>query len=91
MVKLANICGDSMQVNIFDAKTELSKLIKMIENKEEQSITIARHGKPVAVLVPYVRQDVSNRIGLLKDAVLYNGDIDQDNESIAEMFYGEAD
>ena len=51
-----------MQVNIFDAKTDLSKLIKMLENKEEESITIARNGKPVAKLVPYVDGPVSRRI-----------------------------
>ncbi len=69
LVKLANRIdpgGLNMQVNIFDAKTDLSKLIKMLENKEEESITIARNGKPVAKLVPYVDGPVSRRIGIAK-------------------------
>lgn len=78
-----------MQVNIFDAKTNLSKLIKMLESKEESSITIARHGKPVAVLLPVAQQDVSKRIGLLSGKILYSGDFDRDNEAIAASFYGE--
>lgn len=38
------------QVNIHQAKTQFSKLIVSVENGEE--IIIARHGKPVAKLVP---------------------------------------
>ncbi len=38
-----------MQVNIHEAKTQLSKLIELMEQGER--VTIARHGKPVAELV----------------------------------------
>lgn len=37
-----------MQVNILEAKTNFSKLIRLLETKKEDSITIARNGKPVA-------------------------------------------
>ena len=40
----------TVQVNIYDAKTKFSKLIKMAIAGEE--IIIARSGKPVAKLVP---------------------------------------
>ncbi|MFT4035558.1 MAG: type II toxin-antitoxin system prevent-host-death family antitoxin [Patulibacter sp.] len=36
------------QVNVHEAKTQLSRLLEEVERGEE--ITIARHGKPVAVL-----------------------------------------
>ena len=39
-----------MQVNIHEAKSQLSKLIEAVEQGEK--VTIARHGKPVAELVP---------------------------------------
>jgi prevent-host-death family protein len=39
-----------MQVNIHEAKTTLSKLLQLVE--EGETVTIARHGKPVADLVP---------------------------------------
>ena len=36
-----------MQVNILEAKTRLSSLVRMIETGEEEQVTIARYGKPV--------------------------------------------
>ena len=41
------------QVNIFDAKTNLSKLIQLLETKQEDEIIIARNGKPIAKLTYY--------------------------------------
>ena len=38
-----------MQVNIHDAKTQLSRLLELVEQGE--TVTIARHGKPIAELV----------------------------------------
>ena len=38
-----------MQVNIHQAKTQLSRLIELVEQGE--TVIIARHGKPVAKLV----------------------------------------
>lgn len=38
-----------MQVNIHKAKTQLSRLLELVEQGE--SVTIARHGKPVAELI----------------------------------------
>lgn len=42
-----------MQVNVHEAKSQLSRLLELIE--EGETVTIARHGQPVAELVP-VRQ-----------------------------------
>ncbi len=44
------------EVNVHDAKTHFSKLLRRVENGEE--VVIARGGKPIARLVPYqtVRQ-----------------------------------
>jgi prevent-host-death family protein len=42
--------GDSSIVGAFDAKTHLSELLDRAEKGE--TITITRHGKPVAKLVP---------------------------------------
>jgi prevent-host-death family protein len=38
-------------VNVYDAKSNLSELLRRIEQGEE--VVIARAGKPVAKLVPY--------------------------------------
>ncbi len=40
-------------VNVYEAKTQLSKLLERVEAGEE--ITLARAGKPVAKLVPLER------------------------------------
>jgi prevent-host-death family protein len=43
-----------MQVNVHEAKTQLSKLLELVENGE--TVVIARHGKPVAELVRVKRK-----------------------------------
>ena len=42
-----------MQVNILEAKTNLSNLVRMIETGEEETVIIARHGKPVVKITLY--------------------------------------
>lgn len=39
-----------MQVNVHEAKTRLSHLLQLVESGEK--VVIARHGKPIAELVP---------------------------------------
>jgi prevent-host-death family protein len=51
------------QVNIHEAKTELSKLVERAEAGEE--VLIARAGKPVAKLVPLNRGRGRRKLGLL--------------------------
>lgn len=41
----------SAQVNVHEAKTQLSKLLAKVEQGEE--VVIARDGKPIAKLVPF--------------------------------------
>ncbi|HUQ90200.1 MAG TPA: type II toxin-antitoxin system prevent-host-death family antitoxin [Bryobacteraceae bacterium] len=43
-----------MQVNVHQAKSQLSRLLELVE--EGESVTIARHGQPVAELVPARRK-----------------------------------
>jgi prevent-host-death family protein len=51
------------QVNMHQAKTELSKLVERAEAGEE--VVIARAGKPAAKLVPLTRIGGRRRLGLL--------------------------
>ena len=39
-----------MQVNVHDAKSQLSRLLELVE--EGETVVIARNGEPVAELVP---------------------------------------
>lgn len=79
-----------MQVNILEAKTELSKLIKLIETGKEDHIIIARYGKPVVKMTVYNDTPVSRRIGIAKGKIQAPDDLDRYNEEIARLF-GEGD
>lgn len=90
-----------MQVNMLEAKTNLSKLIKLLEDKEEPEIILARGGAPVAKLVPFTPPDASRRIGAGKAIALAMDEefirklsfeaLTEGDEEIAAMFYGEED
>jgi prevent-host-death family protein len=43
-----------MQVNVHEAKSQLSRLLELVE--EGTTVVIARHGRPVAELVPAKRE-----------------------------------
>ena len=77
-----------MQVNILEAKTDFSKLIRLLETKKEDFITVARNGKPVAKITLINETPVSKRIGVAKGKFTIKGDFDTDNEEITEMLMG---
>lgn len=79
-----------MQVNILEAKTELSKLIRLIETGKEDHIVIARYGKPVVKMTLYSDVPVSKRIGVAKGKLKTPTDLDRDNDEIARLFGGTA-
>ena len=79
-----------MQVNILEAKTEFSKIIRLLESGREESITIARNGKPVAVITPYKTGPVSRRIGAARGKFDVHGDLDAENDAIADLMTGGA-
>jgi prevent-host-death family protein len=60
--------------NIFEAKTQLSKLIEMVERGEE--VIIARAGKPVARLTQIEPKKRPIRFGLLKGRIHVSNDFD---------------
>jgi len=62
------------QVNIHEAKTNLSRLVDEVANGAE--IVIAKAGKPMARLVPLRAQAPPRRIGVLKGRVKIADDFD---------------
>jgi len=77
-----------MQVNILEAKADFSKLIRLLESKREDYITVARNGKPIAKITLIEAPPVTKRIGAGKGRFTVNGDFDADNLEIAEMLSG---
>jgi prevent-host-death family protein len=56
-----------MKINVHEAKTQLSRLIARAEASEE--VIIARHGKPVAKLVPVEDVRPKRRFGSMKGRI----------------------
>lgn len=55
-------------VNTHEAKTQLSRLLALVETGEE--VTIARNGKPVAKLVAIASAKKKRRLGFMKGITL---------------------
>jgi prevent-host-death family protein len=61
--------------NVHDAKTHFSKLLDLVLSGEE--VVIAKAGKPIARLLPFIPQDFSPRIpGIDKGKVIIMPDFD---------------
>lgn len=75
-----------MQVNVHEAKTNLSRLLARVEQGEE--VIVARSGRPVAVLTPYRDQRPPVRLGLWAGRIHLAEDWDSDetNAEIARDF-----
>jgi len=81
-------------VNIFEAKSGLSRLVAAVETGRETEIVIARNGRPVARLVPIApAPDATKRLGLLagRYPTMTLEEFDADNERIAALFAGDAE
>jgi prevent-host-death family protein len=78
----------TVNVNIHEAKTHLSKLLERVAAGER--VIISKAGKPVAELVPHQRR--TRRPGGLKGELRYDDDIfDWPDPEIEQMFYGTDD
>jgi prevent-host-death family protein len=74
---------------MLEAKNNLSKLVEAVESGGESEIIIARNGRPAARLVPLEQKKTGMRIGVAKGLFTVPDNIDEDNEEIEKLFYGE--
>ncbi len=74
-----------MQVNVLEAKTDFSKLIRILESGREKAITVARNGKPVVKITLVDQPSISKRIGIAKGKFKAPDDFDANNEEAAAM------
>lgn len=77
-----------MDVNIAEAKSDLSNLVRMVESGREDTIWICRYNKRVAKIVSCREKPVSNRIGIAKGKLKSPETLDMDNSRIEELFGG---
>lgn len=75
-----------LTTNIYEAKTNLSKLIEYVLSGKE--VVIAKAGKPVAKLTPYLPSKEKRKPGLLKGKIMIPDDFDDESEEINKLFYG---
>ena len=75
-------------VNIFEAKTNFSRLVEAIETGAEAEIVSARNGRPVARLVPVAVAPASRRLGVARGAFVVPDSLDAATEEIERLFYG---
>ena len=75
-----------MIVNVYQAKTHLSKLLDRVLNGEE--IVIGRAGKPVARLVPFVAKRTPRVPGRLAGKIVMAEDFDATPGWLLDAFEG---
>ena len=76
-------------VNIFEAKSSLSRLVEAVETGKAAEIIIARNGKPVARLVPIQTQSAAGqRIGVAKGKFVAPDPDPVADKIIQELFEG---
>lgn len=73
--------------NIYEAKTNLSKLIQ--EALEGQEVIISKAGKPLVRLVPYQSQNIVRQPGYWKGKVKIAKDFDKLPSEVMAAFKGE--
>lgn len=71
-------------VNIHDAKTRLSELLKKVEAGEE--LVIARAGRPVARLVPFHLSAQARKLGQFAGQAVMADDFDELPEAFKSAF-----
>lgn len=75
-------------VNVFEAKSTLSRLIEAVENGSVSEIVIARNGRPAARLVPIERKASGPRIGVAKGKFVAPEPSAEEDAAIARLFEG---
>lgn len=64
----------AVQVNIYEAKSNLSKLINQVIAGEE--VIVAKSGKPVAKIVPIEKPTQNRKPGSAKGKIILSDDFD---------------
>lgn len=75
-------------INMFEAKTNLSRLVEAVESGAESEIVIARNGRPAAKLVAVRRARKPKRLGIAKGRFDIPDTIDEDEDRIIALFEG---
>jgi prevent-host-death family protein len=75
-----------MEVNVHEAKTHLSRLLRQVVAGEE--ITISRSGVPIAKLIAANVQSKSRAMGMDRGKIYMSDDFDHPDPAIEALFFG---
>ena len=76
----------AVQINIYEAKSKLSKLINQVIAGEE--VIVAKSGKPVAKIVPFEKPTQNRKPGSAKGKLIISDDFDSPlPDDILQGFY----
>ena len=78
-----------MVINVYEAKTHLSKLLDRVAEGEE--LVLGKAGKPIARLVPYREIRQPRKPGRLAGKIWIAPDFDETPEEIIAAFEGDLD
>lgn len=76
-------------VNMFQAKSSLSRLVEAVEQGKEREIIIARNGRPAAKLVPVEAALSAQRIGVARGKFEAPDCMDAHSEAVVRQLAGE--
>ena len=77
------------QVNVLEDKTDLSKLVNLLETKQEEVIYLEKNGVTVAQMTLIPKKTVRKRIGVAEGKFKVPDEFDSWDKEVGEMFGGE--
>ncbi len=77
------------QVNMLEAKSDLSRLVRLLESKQEDVIYLARNGKAIAQMTLISPKSTSRRIGVAEGKFKVPDEFDIWDREVEDMFGGE--
>lgn len=77
-----------VQANMLEAKTELSKLVRLLESGQEDVVYIARNNVPIVQMTLVDLPAESKRIGAAKGRFVIPDEFDEWDGEVEHMFEG---
>lgn len=77
-----------VQANMLEAKTELSKLVRLLESGQEDVVYIARNNVPIVQMTLVDLPAESKRIGAAKGRFAIPDEFDEWDGEVEDMFEG---
>ena len=75
-----------VQANMLEAKTELSKLVRLLETRQEDVVYIARNNVPVVQMTLIELPQEEPRIGVAEGEFTVPSDFGEWDDEVAGMF-----